>query len=111
MKTILLVTLQSDNIGNRLQNFALQETIKSMSYEVCTPYTNVVEWNSLKKRIKNRIKVILSVIGLKKYDYIRMRQKRIKKYMLYNQQYIDNMIKIEYKKAFKRKWEDRKSVV
>lgn len=36
MKKIALYTIQSINYGNRLQNYATQEIIKSLGYDVVT---------------------------------------------------------------------------
>lgn len=76
MKSILLVTLQSDNFGNRLQNYALQHQLEKMN---CSVY-NIVNTNpnnyNFYVRIKLRIKTILGFLGVKKYydnkvEYIR----------------------------------------
>lgn len=104
MKKILLVTLQGDNLGNRLQNYALQETLKKLNYEVYTPYTEIIEFNSTKKRIKNYIKYILACLNIEKYKPIRIRLGRIKRFKQFDNQYIDNRIKTNYKEAFKQDW-------
>lgn len=103
-KKILLVTLQGDNIGNRLQNYALQEIIKKLGYEVSNPYYDLPEYNSFMKRIKNRIKIVLGTIGIKKYRNEAIRNKRIKKYYDFNKTYINNMFKLDFKKVFNMDW-------
>ena len=42
-KRVLLVTLQGDNYGNRLQNYALQTVLKKNGCEVYTPFYDPVE--------------------------------------------------------------------
>lgn len=106
MKKILLVTLQGDNIGNRLQNYALQEKIKEMNFEVYNPYYNLTEFDSVRKRIEYGIKVFLASIGVKKYKPNWIRKKRLKKYSEFNSKYIDNMFKINFSDIFKRNWEE-----
>lgn len=106
MKKILLVTLQGDNIGNRLQNYALQEKIKEMNFEVYNPYYDLQEFDSIRKRVEHGVKVFLATIGVNKYKSNWIREKRLKKYSEFNNKYIDNMFKINYSNVFKRNWEE-----
>lgn len=102
MKKVILVTLQGDNIGNRLQNYALQEVIKSFGIDVYTPYYNLVEFEYFRSRVKFAVKVILGKMGIVKYrsDYIR--KKRLNKYKIFNTQYIDNLFFVKYSNANKK---------
>ncbi|WP_408071406.1 polysaccharide pyruvyl transferase family protein [Butyrivibrio sp. JL13D10] len=111
MKKILLITLQSDNIGNRLQNYALQETLKSMGCEVWTPYMEVPEWNTIKKRIKNCMRAVLYKVGRQNYKNAYFRLRRICKYASFNRKYIDHLFKLRYQDAFKKKYDDFKFAV
>lgn len=61
MKRVAIVTIESKNYGNRLQNYALQEIIKSMGIEVSTlrrgekPKT----WQKAYEICKNILKMVL----------------------------------------------------
>lgn len=57
-KKIGIVTIQSLNFGNRLQNYALQEVLKALGFDVYT-LRRYNEVSSLKKRILSKIKVCL----------------------------------------------------
>lgn len=106
MRKVLLVTLQGDNLGNRLQNYALQEVLKSLGCKVYTPYAYLNEIDSVKKRLKFSIKAFLGKIGIKKYKSFYHRRKRITKFAEFNSKYINNMIKIDYSATFDKSWED-----
>lgn len=68
MKRILQVTLFDDkNIGNRLQNYALQEVLIKKECEVTNLRDRRVYHISGKQLIKNNVKHILSITGNKKY--------------------------------------------
>jgi hypothetical protein len=69
VKRIGIVTLVDDNIGNRLQNYALQEFLKSKGYDVKT--IGWREFNRSKVIIKSLIKkYYLKITGKKSYNYI-----------------------------------------
>lgn len=104
MKKILIVTLQGDNIGNRLQNYALQKVIMNLNFEVYTPVYRTTEFDTVKKRIKLFIKAILGKMGFSRYrnDYFRIKRKL--KYRKYNRKYISNMFKMTYEKSFNSDW-------
>lgn len=67
MKKVGIVTLVDDNIGNRLQNYALQEYLTDKGYEVET--INWKEYNRLKVIIKTFIKNIYLRINRNKKSY------------------------------------------
>lgn len=58
MKKIGIVTILSNNFGNRLQNYALQEILNSLGYEVET-IQKVRKNNNLSRFIKYTIKRLL----------------------------------------------------
>lgn len=101
---ILLVTLQSANIGNRLQNYALQSVLESKGYEVYTPTYNPPEYDTAKKRMKLFIKSFLGILGMKKYTYQNLKRIREKKYKLFDKVYISNRLKISFDKVEKMDW-------
>lgn len=57
-KKIGIVTIQSLNFGNRLQNYALQEVLKTLGFDVYT-LKRYNEVPPLKKRLTSRLKVCL----------------------------------------------------
>ena len=68
MKKILLVTLfDENNIGNRLQNYALQKVLEAYGSEVTTLDNYYSKRNSLKARTKVFVKRILACFGNQKY--------------------------------------------
>ena len=56
MKKIAILTIVSDNCGNRLQNYALQETLRKMN---CNVYTIRRRKKSVKYKIKQLVRSIL----------------------------------------------------
>ena len=61
MKKVAIYTLNGNfNYGNRLQNYALQEVIKSLNYECETVILkNKITVNLLIKNFKKIVKIIL----------------------------------------------------
>lgn len=102
---ILLVTLQSANIGNRLQNYALQKVLESKGCDVYTPTYNPPEYDTGKKRIKLYIKTVLGKLGIKKYAYQYLKREREKKYKFFDKTYISNKLKISFNKVEKMNWD------
>lgn len=67
-KKILLVTLFDEhNIGNRLQNYALQQILKRYNAEVTTLDNGYTKTLSKKDWVKIHIKRILGILGNKQY--------------------------------------------
>ena len=75
-KKILIVTLwDNTNIGNRLQNYALQQLIRKMDCDVDTSVVDIYPI-PLKKRIKKKVKLLLGMIGVMKYQPLVYLEKR-----------------------------------
>ena len=69
-KNILLVTLFDDNnIGNRLQNYALQHTLELYNTKVSIIDNGYTNHATIKFKIKVIIKKCLGIIGVDKYRY------------------------------------------
>lgn len=66
MNKVLIVTLQGDNFGNRLQNYALQTVIEKLGYEADTLTVKRIALQPDQK-VKNVIKKILAAFGLKRF--------------------------------------------
>lgn len=98
MKKILLVTLQGANLGNRLQNYALQEVLKKIGCIVYTPFYDRPENNSLKRKLKNSIKVILGFLGVRNFKYYLKNQRRIRAFQRFDNAYINNRFKTSFSK-------------
>lgn len=106
MKKLLLVTLQDINIGNRLQNYALQTVLKKMGYDVYTPYYDLIRYNTFKKKVKRLPKVCLGMLGIEKYKSDKIIFLRERKFKKFNRDYIDNMFKVSYSSVFCKAWDE-----
>ena len=100
MKKVLLVTLQGDNIGNRLQNYALQKVLESLGCKVYTPVYYPKELDTRSKRIKCGVKTMFGLIGIKKYYNYKLNWYRRNKYQQFNKKYIRNTFRIEFQDMF-----------
>lgn len=69
MKHIAIVTIESFNFGNRLQNFALQQTLRSLGYSIKTLH-RIKHSNGIKDKMKHALQYILQTKGSKfrKFD-------------------------------------------
>lgn len=105
MKKILIVTLQSSNIGNRLQNFALQYVLENYECHVTNLTYWASEWDTSIKRIKFLVKVILGFIGIKKYNPQVNRAKREMAFHHFNTHNISNLVRIQFDKVDRKNWE------
>lgn len=92
MKKILLVTLQDANIGNRLQNYALQTVLEDMGYEVFNPVYSLDKMST--KTVKITLKCLLYKIGLKKYAKVALNHKRKRIFQKFDSKCIHNRIDI-----------------
>lgn len=87
LKKVAIITIQSINFGNRLQNYALQETIKSLGYDVYTIRRERRQFNFkvLLEILKDWARIVL---GTRKGLYLRFNHDRIqfgKQYALANE--------------------------
>lgn len=88
---VLLVTLQSANIGNRLQNYALQTVLQKNGCDIYTP-VYVLSERTAKEEVKHTIKVVLGKVGVKKYRIQAVQNKRKRLYKEFDKKYISNRI-------------------
>lgn len=86
-KNIAIVTLYDSNLGNRLQNFALQKVIESLSGNVTTFSYKF----PLIKRAKINVKALLGVCGVKKYEYFYWKKLRDRRCKSFNAKYIKHI--------------------
>lgn len=105
MKRFLLVTLQDNcNIGNRLQNYALQRVIEQHGGMVTNLDNGYTPTLSLKEDIKNIIKRCLVSIGCEKYKEAVNKQYRRQAIEEFTNKYISNIKHITYEDAFDENW-------
>lgn len=102
MKKILLVTLQGANIGNRLQNYALQTVLENMDFEISTLVYQLKIANM--DKIKLMIKRILLFCGMKKYKVVPMQNKRKKEFETFSEKYIHNKISVTFSNVYSMDW-------
>lgn len=108
-KKVLLVTLFDEgNIGNRLQNYALQTKLISYGVEVTTLDNYYTTDFSTSFKLKMLIKRLLIKIGFKKYKIDYERYQSLKNIMLSNINFdntnLYNVIKIKNEDSFKHDW-------
>lgn len=108
-KKVLLVTLFDEgNIGNRLQNYALQTKLISYGVEVTTLDNYYTTDFSTSFKLKMLIKRLLINIGFKKYKIDYGRYQSLKNIMLSNINFdntnLYNVIKIKNEDSFKHDW-------
>lgn len=103
LKKVLLVTLQGANIGNRLQNYALQSVLERLGVQVTTPYYDIPELDTVEKKIKNTIKAILGFFGSEKYRRKYYAFKRRIVFKRFDNAYISNMVKCKFDDDIKEK--------
>lgn len=119
----LIVTLYDPigNYGNSLQHYALQEILKRSGIEADSLECELVEWGMLdkisiflKKSIKRTAKLILAVLGVKKYreqlrkkikgdSNIQQIQLRKKFFASFYDECIDKLIPCTYREALRSK--------
>lgn len=116
MKKILLITLFDDNnIGNRLQNYALQCVLRRYDVEVTTVDNFYTTVPSAKERIKAQIKRILGFFwkksykeSYKQYEACEMKRKANK---IFDEKNIFPILRTSNQKVFESKWEEYDLVV
>lgn len=110
MKKILLITIQdNNNIGNRLQNYALQKVLERYGVEVTNLDCGYTSTLSSKVLIKNKIKKYLGCFGIKryaeKYKIFINTQLRCKSITQFTNKYIANVQNITYENVFEKNWD------
>lgn len=96
MKRILLVTLQGANYGNRLQNYALQTVMVEKGYEIDTPYYTPEQYYTKKKIIKHYIKMVLGIVGIKKYKEEILKVKKERLFQSFDKSFIKNKFFVKF---------------
>lgn len=104
-KKALLVTLQDNNIGNRLQNYAMQLILEKFNLKV-TNLDNGYSAISIKAEIKDLIRYALSIAGLRKDGAaIFYRKKRYRINKKFTNTYIHNINKVTYSDVYQKNWD------
>lgn len=110
-KKVLIVSLRDDfNMGNRLQNLALQYLIESKGFEVINLYNKSLFQEPISFKLKLPIKWMLSLFGDKKrkieINRRRFSNKRKKATRIFNENYIHNILVTNNTKYSKLLFED-----
>lgn len=102
---MLLVTLQDDNIGNRLQNYALQKVLQKRNCDVWNPRYDDIKSDDIFKKCKLICKAFLGKfnIGSFKVNYIRFKRKEA--FKKFDKKYISNQFKIKFGETFEKRWD------
>lgn len=83
MKKVAIITINNtNNYGNRLQNYAVQQIIEKLNYkaETIENFNNVHNYiGVIKQKIKNTLKRILPLQRFKRYQHFSKFEKNIKK--------------------------------
>lgn len=106
---ILLVTLFDDNnIGNRLQNYALQHILELQDANVSVVDNGYTNYPAIKDKIKIIIKQCLGIIGIEKYRYSFQRFLSEKMKRVANKEFdrknIHNIINLSNTQIFNSDW-------
>jgi hypothetical protein len=110
MKKVLLITLQdNNNIGNRLQNYALQTAIEQRGNEVVNLDNGYTTIPSHKEFRKNKIKKWLGKLGSKKYarKYQKFFNSQLRRQAneRFTSENITNIRRVTYAGVFEQKWD------
>lgn len=106
MVKVLLVTLHSINIGNRLQNFALQNTLENLNFTVYNPIYSLKEPMSLKEKVIYFVKLVLGIVNVKKYRKIIMDKKRKIVFERFDNEFINNKFLVNFDNIYIDNWEN-----
>ena len=107
---VLLNTIQdNNNIGNRLQNYALQTVLEKFDIDVVNIDNGYTRKPGKKETLKNILKGILGYLGCKEYKdkyvwFCNRRQRRIAN-EAFSKRRIHNIFKVTYSNVFKMNWE------
>lgn len=110
MKKILLVTMQdNNNIGNRLQNYALQKILEQYDAQVTNIDNGYMSYPSLGTLLKNQVKKYLGCLGSKKYatKYIEFHNTylRYSTNYAFTRRYISDIQNVTYTNVFEKNWD------
>ena len=111
MKKIIIVTLFDDNnLGNRLQNYALQQVLLKHGTEVSVIDNGYTTVPNSKEIVKLYIKGVLGCFGFGKYKQQFQKYKITKKIRMasykFDKNNIRNVIKGSNKEAFEKDWSE-----
>ena len=103
MKRVGIITIfDNKNLGNRLQNYALQEELKKLNVMPMT-FKNTVGCNIKSENFTDRIKIVISYIKktIKNILYYIFNYKRFKNFQKFNKDIIINKKQIDGNRAKK----------
>jgi len=111
-RKVLLVTVQGYfNYGNRLQNYALQEMLKDLGFEVHTLMAEEHLRTYSKDKWKFYIKYILTTMGVKHFVISYSDTMRRRRLFNFTKQYIDHLEFIDNREVWNKNWDEYACVV
>lgn len=91
---VMLVTLEgTHNFGNRLQHYALQHAIEKCGCNVVNLMVRPIP-TVAKTKVKNAVKSILAMCGIRRYRTSVGQGKRTVKFLAFDKQYITNIVRM-----------------
>ena len=101
---VILVTLEgTQNFGNRLQHYALQQAIKDCKSSVGSLMVRPIP-TVAKTKVKTAIKSILAMCGIRRYKAGVSQGKRTLKFLGFNKQYISNTVYMPVNEVRQTDW-------
>lgn len=111
-KRILIVTLQDNgNMGNRLQNYALQEFLTKSGYDVSSLDVMRYVKTSLYDRCKYRIKLVLAHAGIRRFKHVLTGKIMEEGGAAFTQEHIRNLIHERREELSGKDWSDYDLVI
>ena len=102
-KVILVTPEGTHNFGNRLQHYALQQTLEGCGCYVGSLIVRQLP-KSKKMRIKNAVKSILVMCGIRRYKTSVGQGKRTVKFLAFNKRYITNVVRMPVDEVRQTDW-------
>lgn len=111
-KRVLIVTLQDNgNMGNRLQNYALQEFLIKCGYDVSSLDVMSYVKPGLYNGLKYRIKLILAHAGIRRFKHVLTGKLMEEGGAVFTESHIRNMIHISRGELKKKDWHEYDLVI
>ena len=110
IKAMIVTLFDNYNVGNRLQNYALQQVLLTRGVDVTILNDRYDRLLGVKYTVKSYIKWVLGCLGFEKFklDFLnyKKRTKIMKACCRFNQNNIRNIIKITNKEVFEKDWSE-----
>lgn len=100
--SVLLVTLEGINYGNRLQHYAMQRAIEKYGYEVNS--LSIKRSERTDKKLKETLKIALAFMGIPKYRPSLYKYRRKKRFLAFNRTFLPHMISVSADDVWRMDW-------